>query len=156
MVLVVKNLPANAGDVRDVSSIPVVGRCPGRRHGNPLQHSCLENPMDRGAWWTRVHGIIKSQFSSVQLLSRVQLFAAPWTAARQASLSITNSRSLPKLMFIESVMPSYHLILFIPFFSCPQPFPASGSFQLSQLFTSGGQSIGVSTSTSVLPVDTQD
>ena len=84
MVLVVKNLPANAGDVRDVSSIPVVGRCPGRGHGNPLQNSCLENPMDRGAWWARLHGVIKSQFSSVQLLSRVQLFAAPWTAARQA------------------------------------------------------------------------
>ena len=51
------------------------------------------------------------QFSSVQSLSRVQLFATPWTAARQASLSITNSRSLPKLMSIESVMPSSHLIL---------------------------------------------
>ena len=124
MVLVVKNLPANAGDVRDVSSIPVVGRCPGRRHGNPLQHSCLENPMDRGAWWTRVHGIIKSQFSSVQLLSRVQLFAAPWTAARQASLSITNSRSLPKLMFIELVMPSNHFILCHPLLLPSSVFPS--------------------------------
>ena len=54
-------------------------------------------------WW---------MFSSVQLLSRVWLFATPWTAAHQASLSITNSRSLPKLMSIESVMPSNHLILF--------------------------------------------
>ena len=117
MVLVVKNLPANARDVRDVSSTPVVGRCPGRGHGNPLQHSCLENPMDRGAWWTRVHGVIKSQFSSVQLLSRVHFFAAPWTAARQASLSITNSRSLPKLMFIES--PSNHLILCHPLLLLP-------------------------------------
>ena len=60
MVLVVKNLPANAGDVRDVSSIPVVGRCPGRGHGNPLQHSCLENPMDRGAWRATVHRSGKS------------------------------------------------------------------------------------------------
>ena len=54
MVLVVKNLPANAGDVRDVGSIPGLGRFPGGGHGNPLQNSCLENPMDRGAWWATV------------------------------------------------------------------------------------------------------
>ena len=46
-----KNLPANVGDVRDTSSIPGLGRSPGGGHGNPLQYSCLENPMDRGAWW---------------------------------------------------------------------------------------------------------
>ena len=50
MVLVVKNLPANVGDIRDVGSIPRSGRSPGGEHGNPLQYSCLENPMDRGAW----------------------------------------------------------------------------------------------------------
>ena len=49
-VLVVKNLPANAGDIRDTGSIPASGRSPGGRHGNPLQYYCLENPMDRGAW----------------------------------------------------------------------------------------------------------
>ena len=49
--LVVKNLPANAGDIRDLGSIPGLGRSPGRGHGNPLQFSCLGNPMDRGAWW---------------------------------------------------------------------------------------------------------
>jgi len=96
------------------------------------------------------------QFSSVQSLSRVRLFATPWIAARQASLSITNAQSPPKPMPIESVMPSNHLILCRPFSSCPQCFPASGSFQMSQLFASGGQSIGVSASTSVLPVNTQD
>ena len=170
------------------------------------------------------------QFSSVQPLSRVLLFATPWTTACLASLSITNSWSLLKLMSIESVMPSNHLILccpllllsifpnirifsnesvlriqfqfshsvlpnslqphelqharppcpsstprvypnpcslsqwcrptisssVIPFSSCPQSFPASGSFQMSQLFASGGQSIGVSASTSVLPMNTQD
>ena len=53
----VKNLPANAGDIRDVSSIPGSGRSPGRKHGNPLQYSCLENPMDRGAWLAIVHGV---------------------------------------------------------------------------------------------------
>jgi len=58
-----------------------------------------------------VNGISKALFSSVQLLSHVQLFATPWTAARQASLSITNSWNLLKLMSIESVMPSNHLIL---------------------------------------------
>ena len=50
VVLVVKNLPANAGDIRDTGSIPASGRFPGGRHGNPLQYYCLENPMDRGAW----------------------------------------------------------------------------------------------------------
>ena len=70
---------------------------------------------------------------------------------------ITNSRSPPKPMSIESVMPSNHLSTsVIPFSSCPQSFPASGSFQMSQLFTSGGQSTGVSASTSVLPINTQD
>ena len=69
------------------------------------------------------------QFSSVQPLSRVQLFATPWTAALQASLSITNSWSLLKLMYTESVTPSNHLILCCPFSSCLQSFSASGSFQ---------------------------
>ena len=64
------------------------------------------------------------QFSSVQLLSHVWLFANPWTAARQASLSITNSQSLPKLMSIESVMPSNHLILCCPLLLPPSIFPS--------------------------------
>ena len=55
-----KELPANAGDARDVGSIPGSGRSPGGRNGNPLQHSCLENPMDRGAWWATVPGITES------------------------------------------------------------------------------------------------
>ena len=57
----VKNLPANAGDVSDASSIPGMGRFPGGGHGNPLQYSCLENPMDRGAWWAVVRRVAKSQ-----------------------------------------------------------------------------------------------
>ena len=93
--------------------------------------------------------------SSVQSVSHVQLFAAPWIAAVQASLSITNARRLPKLMCIESVMPSSHLILCQPFSSCLQSFPASGSIQMSQLFASGGQNIEVSASTSDLPMNTQ-
>ena len=88
---------------------------------------------------------------SVQLLSRVQLFVTPWTAACQASMSITNSRSLPKLMSIESMIPSNHLILCHPLSSCPQSFPASGSFPMSQFFTSGSQSISKSFSFSISP-----
>ena len=57
----VKNLTANAEDVRDLGLIPGSGRSPGEGHGNPLQYSCLENPMDRGAWWAMVHGVAKSQ-----------------------------------------------------------------------------------------------
>ena len=53
----VKSLPAKAGDIRDVSSMPGLGRSPGGGHGNPLQYSCLENPMDRGAWGTTVHRV---------------------------------------------------------------------------------------------------
>ena len=93
---------------------------------------------------------------SVQLLNHVWLFVTPWTAARQASLSITNSRNLLKLKSIELVMPSKHLFSVIPFSSCLQSFPASGSFPRSQFFPSSGQSIGVSASTSVLPVNIQD
>ena len=61
VVLVVKNPPANAGDVRDMGSIPGSGRSSGGGRGNPLQYSCLENPMDRGAWCATVHGVKKSQ-----------------------------------------------------------------------------------------------
>ena len=59
----VKNPPANAGDTGDVGSISGLGRCPGGGHGNPLQHSCWENPMDRGAWWATVHGVNKEDVS---------------------------------------------------------------------------------------------
>ena len=96
------------------------------------------------------------QFNSVQLLSNVRLFVTLWTAALQASLSITNSQSLPKLMSIESMIPSSHLILCRPLLLSLQSFPASGSFPMSQLFASGHQSIGVSASASVLPMNTQD
>ena len=58
--LVVKNPPANTGDIRDSGSIPGSGRSPGGGHGNPLQYSGLENPMDRGGWWATVHGVAES------------------------------------------------------------------------------------------------
>ena len=64
---VVKNSPANSGDLRAEGSIPGSGRYPIGRHGNPLQKSCLENPMDRGAWWATVHGVAKIQTRLKQL-----------------------------------------------------------------------------------------
>ena len=75
VVLVVKNLPANAGEARDMGSIPGSGRPPGGGHDNPLQYSCLGNPMDRRAWWLIVHGVAKNrtrlkQFSMRELLQQ--------------------------------------------------------------------------------------
>ena len=61
MALVVKNMLGNAGDIRHTDSIPGLGRYPGGRHGNPLQDSCLENPLDRGSWWATVHRLAMSQ-----------------------------------------------------------------------------------------------
>ena len=98
----------------------------------------------------------RGSLGSVQSLSQVWLFAMPWTTARQPSLSITNSWSSLKLTSIESVMQSNHIILWRPLLLLPSSFPASGFFQMSQLFASGGQSIGVSASTSVLSMNTQD
>ena len=88
---------------------------------------------------TLAYGTILCQFSSVQSLSCVQLFVTPGTAAHQASLSITNFWSLLKLMSIESVMPSNHLILCCSLLLLLQSFPESGSFPVSQLFTWGGK-----------------
>ena len=61
VIILVKNLPANAGDRRDAGLIPGLGIFPGGEHGNPLQYSCMENPMDRGAWQATVHRVTKSQ-----------------------------------------------------------------------------------------------
>ena len=94
--------------------------------------------------YTSTNWITKKKWiSSVQSLSRVWLFVTPWTAAHQASLSITSSQNLLKLMSIKLVTPSNHLIFYHPLL-------------LSQFFASGGQSIGVSASASVLPMNIQD
>ena len=58
-----KNLPTNVGDARDAGSIPGLGRFPGEGHGNPLQSSCLENPLNRGAWHAAVHGVVESDMT---------------------------------------------------------------------------------------------
>ena len=94
-------------------------------------------------------------FLIVQSLSPVRLFATTWSVACQASLSLTVSQNLLKLMSIESLMPSNHFILCCPS-SCLQSFPASGSFQMSHFFALGGQSTGIPASASVLPMNIQD
>ena len=88
-------------------------------------------------------------------VAKSHLFSTPWTTAHQAPLSSTISQNLLKFMCIESVMLSNHLALCHPFSSCPQSFPASGSFPMSRLFTSGGQSIGASASATILPMNIQ-
>ena len=111
-------------------------------------------------WWERLtereieyfsDGQGHAEFSSVQSLSSVWLFATPWIAARQSSLSLTNTRSSLRLTSIQSVMTSSHLILWHPLLFLPQSLPASESFPMSQLFPWGGQSTGVSASASFPP-----
>ena len=86
VVLVVKNLPANAGDEREVNSIPGSGRSPGGGHGNPLQYSCLENPMGRGAWQATVHGVARSQTQLNQLSMHSHLIPITHTHTHTHSL----------------------------------------------------------------------
>ena len=95
-------------------------------------------------------------FSSVQSLSYVWLFLTPWTATRQASLSITSFQSLPKPMSIESVMPSNHPIICHPILLLPSIFSSIRVFSNESALCRGGQTIGVSASTTVLPMNTQD
>ena len=72
MALLVKNPSADVGDKTDMSLIPGLGRSPGGRNGNPLQYSCLENPMERGAWWATVHGAVKELDTTEQLNNNSQ------------------------------------------------------------------------------------
>ena len=96
------------------------------------------------------------QFSSVQSLRRVRLFVTPWTTARQASLFITNSGVHPNPCPLSRWWHPAISSSIVPFSSCPQSLPASGSFPMSQLFAWCGKSIGVLASTSVLSMNTQD
>ena len=87
----VKNLPANAGDIRDSGSIPGSGRSSGEGNGNPLQYSCLENPMDRRAWWAIVHRVTKSRTRLKPLsvhtrASFILLFIHPFTQGLPSGL----------------------------------------------------------------------
>ena len=137
--------------------------CIGERNGNPLQCSCLENPRDGGTWWAAVYGVAHDwsnlaaaaahasvQFSRSVLSDSLRPHELQFT--RPPCLSPTPRvypNSCPSSQWCHpTISPSV-----IPFSSCPQSFPTSGSFQMSQLFTSGGQSIGVSASTLVLPMN---
>ena len=99
--------------------------------------------------------IFPIQFSSVQSLSHVRLFVTPWIAAHQSSLSISNSRSSPKLLSIELVMPSSHLILGCPLLLLPPILPSIRVFSNESIFAWGGQSTGVSASESFPPKKSQ-
>ena len=131
---------------------PPLGNLPNPR----IKPSPLKSPALAGGFFTTSATWEAHIYTSVvlQSLSCVQLFVTPRTAARQASLSII-SPSLLEHMSIESVMPSAVSSSVIPFSSCPQSFPASGSLPVSQFFASGSQSIGASASTSVIPMNIQ-
>ena len=114
LALVVKNLPANTGDARDLGLITGLGRSPGEGHSKPLQCSFLESPMDRGAWWVTVHGVTKSSAQSCLTLCNPMDCSTPGLPLQ----------SLLKSMSTESVMPSNHLILCRPFLFLPSIFPS--------------------------------
>ena len=125
----VKNLPAIQEIwVSSLGPDPGLGVSPGGGNGNSLQYSCLENPMDRIAWQDYTPWLTKElHTTSVQCNSVTQscpTLCDPWTASQQDSLSITNSQSLLKLMSIESVMPSNHLILCRSLLLLPSIFPS--------------------------------
>ena len=131
-------------------------KAPWRQKGKLCQRvvypeAFLINP----SWLRDAHAHMGGIFVNLQSLSCVWLFATPWTAAHQASLSFTNSQSLLKFMSIESMMPLNLSSSVIPFSSRLQSFPASGSFPMSWLFGSGGLSLGASASASILPMTIQ-
>ena len=150
-----------------MGSISGSGRSPGGGHGNPLQYSFLENPKNRGAWRATVHGVGKSwtqlkwlsMHASVSQFIRSVMSDSLWPHelqhARPPCPSQTPrvySSSCPSSRWCHPAISSSVIL----FSSCPQSLPASGSFPMSQLFASGGQSIGVSASASILPMNTQD
>ena len=115
VALLVKDLPANAGDIEDIGSIPGLERSPGGGHGNPLQYSCLENPMDRGAWQATVHGVTESdttdviQHSTHHIKYKVELCLLKWARRAQKGWVVQPMRptrdqaideQLPETVFI--------------------------------------------------------
>ena len=120
MALVVKNLPANAGDIRDTNSISWLWRSPGGEHGSPIWYSCLENPLDRGRWWATVHRIAQSQ---------------TWLSTAQKSTSLNSKLSTCS---IEETTCSFSLFSSL-FFHFSAPFyksKKSGSFVLHMYYFS--------------------
>ena len=107
VVLVVKNPPVDAGDIRDAGSTPLWGRSPGGGHDNPLQYSCLENPMERGAWWATVHGVAKSRtrlkWLSMCVFLHVYVVANAFVLTNESShfYKIPFINSLVRLVFLN-------------------------------------------------------
>ena len=162
----------------NVGSVPD-GRALGGGQNNPLQYSCLENPMDRETWQATVHRISKSRtwlkrlstharmnisklfnWSSIarhQFSSVAQLCPTLCDSMNRSTPGLPVHHQLPEFTQTHVHRVSCHPAIsssVIPFSSCPQSLPASGSFPISQLFAWGGQSIGVTVSTSVLPMNT--
>ena len=154
-----------------MDSNPGLRRYPGGGNGNPLQYSCLEKLMVRGTWWTIVHRVANSrtwlsaeaqssiETGSVQFSSVAQLCPTLWLHglqhARLACPSPTLGVYSNSYPFSQSCHPTISFSV-IPFSSHLQSSPASGSFLMSQFFSSGGQNIGVSPSASVLPMNIHD
>ena len=148
---------------RDVASIPGLGRSPGAGKRNPLKYSCLENPMDRGAWQATVHEVTKSQ---TRLGDWTYIYCCYCCSVAKLCLILCDPMncSTPGFFVLyylpefaqthvwDAIQPSHPLV---PFSSRPQSFPASGSFPVSWLFISGGRRIGGSASASVLPITIQ-
>ena len=152
-------------DIADMASVLRLGRSPGGGHGNSLQYSCLENPMDTGARQATIHTVAKSWTRLKQLSVQVLCCSLAQSCLTLCDLMDCSMPGFPvlhhlpesaQLMSVESMMHPTILSSVIPFSSCLLSFPATGSFPVSQLFRPGGQSIGTSASTSVLPVTTQD
>ena len=120
-------------DPRDVGLIPESGRSPREGHGNPFQYSCLENPMHR-AWQATVHGVAKGQ---IQLSDLHRLQNARLPCPSLSPRACSNSCPLSRQCYPTTSSSVSHFLF------CPQSFPASGTFPMSQLFASDGQSIGV-------------
>ena len=97
---VVKNLPANAGDTGGLDLIPGLGRSPGEGNGNPLQYSCLETSMDRGAWWAMVHGVLESQTTQRQLTTHA------------CSMSVNDCRTLG-IILASQLLPGTRRFFFL-------------------------------------------
>ena len=140
----------------DLPSRCVEGQQPQQHRAQALQtqKASWQNQSVIDRWWI-YSSLVQGQSCCCSVARLCGLFVTPWTAALQASLSFTIYQSLLKLMSIESVMPGHptsssSVVLFS---SCLQSFPGAGSFQMCQLFASGGQSIGASASASVLPVN---
>ena len=157
-------MKSNSVIKRNKLLLPGIGGLPwwlsGKKFRLPMQETWVwslarEDPLEKEMAIHFSTQFSSVQFISVQSLSQVRLFATPWIAARQASLSITNFRSSLRLTSIESVMPSSHLILCLPLLLLPPIPPSIRVFPMSQLFAWGGQSTVVSALTSFLPKNIQ-